>query len=148
MEPRFGDPEGLAHHRDWEAGPLRCEENRGSLEDVALLFDAFHPFAKLTELIALRARQPIVAFSAIELVPLDPVMQRLIAATQALRYVSDAAAGEHQLHSLAAKLRRIRRSGSWHDGHPFASKPLKPLRGRQMGATPETYVRSPVGGGG
>ena len=62
---------------------LRCEENRGSLEDVALLFDALDSFAKLTKLFTLRAREPILAFSRIELVLLDPVMQRLIAAAQA-----------------------------------------------------------------
>jgi len=45
----------------------------------------------------------IVAFSAIELVPLDPVMQRLLTATQALGYVPNAAASEHELHSFAAK---------------------------------------------
>jgi predicted dehydrogenase len=63
-------------------------------------------------------------------------MQRLIAATKALRNVLHAPASEDQLHGLAAKLRRIRRSRSWHEQHPFASKPLKPLRGRQTGATP------------
>jgi hypothetical protein len=91
--------------------PLR-RENRGSLEDVALLFNALHPFAKLTELFALRARQPIVALSAIELVLLDPDMQRLIAAAQALRDVSYAPSCEDQLDSLAAELRRIRPSCS------------------------------------
>jgi hypothetical protein len=55
----------------------------------------------------------------------------------AVRYVPDTAPGEHQLDGLAAELRRIRRFRSWHDGHPFASKPLKPLRGRQTGATPD-----------
>ncbi len=79
----------------------------------------------------------------VKLVLLDPVMQRLIAAAQALGYVADTAAGEHQLHSLAAELQRIQRSGSWHDGHPFASKPLKPLRGRQTGATPPRGLRHP-----
>lgn len=114
---------------------LRCEENRGSLEDVALLLNALHPFAKLSQLLALGTRQPIIAFSAIDLVLLDPVMQRLLAAAQApLRL--HAPASEHQLHSLAAELQRIRRSRLRHDRHPFASKPLKPLTIRRTASTP------------
>lgn len=115
---------------------LRCEENRGSLEDVALLFDALDPFAKLTKLISLPGRQSVLAFSVIELVTLDPVMQRLLAAPQGSSDVFHGPAAQHELHGFATKLRRIRRSASWHHGHPFASKPLKPLTGLQTGATP------------
>src|ERR1700693_6376198 len=119
---------------------LRCEENRGSLEDVALLFDALHPFAKLPQLLALGTRQPIIALSTIELVLLDPVMQRLLTATQALRYVFDAPTSEDQLHGLTPELRRIRRSRFWQGEHPFASKPLKPFAVRRTASTPdETY---------
>ena len=114
------------------------------LEDVALLFDALDPFAKLAELIALRGGQPVLAFSAVELALLDPVMQRLLAAAQRSRYVFHGPAREDELHQLAAKLRRIRRSGSWHHGHPFASKPLKPSRDLQTGATPHNTTEHPM----
>jgi hypothetical protein len=30
MKPRFGDPEDLAHHRDWETGPLRRDDPVGA----------------------------------------------------------------------------------------------------------------------
>lgn len=99
VKPRSGHAEHLAHHRDWEAGPLpprrsgkrspglglRCEKDRGSLENVALLFDALDATTQFAQLLAFSARQPIVALVLIEPVLLDPVMQRLLAAAQAPR---------------------------------------------------------------
>jgi hypothetical protein len=144
------DAKHLTHHRDWETGPLRRDDpvcaHRVSVSaakrTAARLRMSRSCSTRLTRLRSSRsssrsAGQPIVAFSPVELVLLDPVMQRLIAATQALRYVSDAPAGEDQLDGLAAKLRRIRRAGSWHDGHPFASTPLKPFGVRRSASTPQ-----------
>lgn len=64
-------------------------------------------------------------------------MQRLLAAPQAPRYLSDAPAGEHQLHGLDPKLQRIRRSRSRHEMHPFAAQPLKPSGIRQSASIPD-----------
>ncbi len=114
MKPGHGHAEHLTHHRDWEAGPLRrddpvnahgvsvsaAKEDRGSLEYVARLFDAFDATTQFTRLLALGRGQPVAAFVLVELVLLDPVMQRLLAAAQAPGYISDAATGEYELHGL------------------------------------------------
>ena len=150
MKPRFGDPEDLAHHRDWEPGPLRRDDPVGAhrvsvsaaKRTAARLRMSRSCSTRLTRLRSSRSssRSALVNPSwrsrLLELVPLDPVMQRLLAASQRSRQRLSRSCRQHQLHGFAAKLRRIRRSRSWHDRHPFASQPLKPSRGRQTGATP------------
>jgi hypothetical protein len=107
---------------------LVCDEVRGpyhSVEGSERLHTGEIDEPKITDCRSLSVSIEVPRLH--ELVLLDPVMQRLIAAPQAVGYVADAPTGEHQLDSLTAKLRRIRPSRSWHNGHPFASKPLKPF---------------------
>jgi hypothetical protein len=81
---------GLLRRDDPQAGSprlgLRCEEGRGSLEDLSLLLK---PPETLAQLLVLIARQAIVALATIELVSLDPVTQRLLRDTEAHRNVTD-----------------------------------------------------------
>src|SRR5262249_8460481 len=97
------------------------EEDRGSLEDLALLLEPLHAPAQFAQLVALGAREPVIALVTIELVLLDPDVQRLIAAPETLSDVFNRTAGADELDRFTAKLRWIRPSCSWHGGHPFVS---------------------------
>src|SRR5215212_7973213 len=71
-------------------GPgLPREEGRCGLEDVALLLQALHAPPQLTQLLALGAREPVIAFSAVDRDLLGPVAQRLLRHAQALGNVTD-----------------------------------------------------------
>src|SRR4051795_10482427 len=91
---------------------LRCEEGRGSFEQVALLLQARVLPAQPPQLVTLVARRAVVALVAIALVLAAPVAQRLLRHAEALRQARRAAGAQH-LHRLATELRRVCGSGSW-----------------------------------
>jgi hypothetical protein len=99
-----------------------CRRSRyapsASVPAGAFLFEPPDALAELSELLALIAGQPIVAFSAIELVLLDPVAQRLLRDAEALGDVADRASRAHEPDGVIPEVLRIRRPGPGHREHP------------------------------
>ena len=77
----------------------------------------------------LLATQPVIAFSPIQLILLDPGPQRLLSHPERRRHIAELPARTDHLDSLATELLRIRRAGHRHAGHhPFAARSTKALR--------------------
>src|SRR4051812_8334527 len=101
---------------------LRCEEGRGSFEQIALLLEADVLAPELAQLVALIRRKAVVAFVAIELILPAPVAERLLRDAETLGELARRAAGAQHLHRLAAELLGIRGSRLGH-GDTILSRP-------------------------
>src|SRR5512132_3817499 len=116
---------------------LPREESRGALEDVALLLQAPDALAQLPELLALGAGQRVMALTAVGLLLLAPVAQRLLRDPQRLSDVRDQAPRPQQPDRLAPELLRIRRSRLRHASPSYQRRLRRKCSGlRKNGGIP------------
>src|SRR3954463_13864760 len=77
---------------------LRCEEGRGSFEQIALLLEADVLAAQPAQLFTLIRYEAVIALVAVALVLPAPVPERLLRDAQALGELARRAAGAQHLH--------------------------------------------------
>lgn len=120
---------------------LRCEEGRGSFEQIALLLKPFDLPAHRPQLLALGADQAIVALARVKLSLSDLAAQRLLRDAQRVGDVRDRPARTHHLNRLRPELRPEPRLSSWEESDG-AMPSSRPSVGPPCG-TPSWYPRRP-----